>query len=172
MRKTQKIKRLWLAQSLAFAVFGRETAKFNQSGFIGVQFKIELLKTLNERLLKLLGLLLVFEAHHKVIAKSYDYYFARSMLLPPLVCPKVETVVKVHVRKQRADTAALRHAFLHLNFRSFFQYTGIQPLFDVPQDPFVRNPVLDKFHQPVVVDGIEGTHDTLPTSKVFPQKYV
>ena len=95
LRKTQKIKRLWLTESFVFAFFGRETSKLNQAGFIGVQFKIELLKTLNGRLLELLGFLLVFEAHHKVIAKPYNYYITDCMFLPPLVCPKVENVVKV-----------------------------------------------------------------------------
>ena len=87
MRKSQKIKRLWFAQSFALTVFRREPSKFDQSGFIGVQFKIELFKTLNERLLELLNLLLVLEAHHEVITKTHDYDIARCMLLPPCGTP-------------------------------------------------------------------------------------
>jgi len=36
--------------------------------------------------------------------------------------------------------------------------------------PLVRDPVLDEPYQPLVVYGIKGSYDILPTSRVFPPK--
>jgi hypothetical protein len=91
VRKTQKIKCLRLAQSFAFAVYLREASKFNQPGFISMQFEIEFFKALNERFLEWLGLMLVLKAHHKVIAKPHDYDIAGCTLLPPVLRPKAKT---------------------------------------------------------------------------------
>jgi len=58
----------------------------------------------------------------------------------------------------------LRCAFLAGPPPSFLEHAGAQPLSDQAQDPLVRDPVLEELHEPVVIDRIEGRHDTLPTS--------
>ena len=167
VRKSKEVKRLGFAQPSAPAVLLRKSSKFDQSGFIGMQFKIKLSKTLNKHFLELLGILSVLEAHHKVIAKPHDDHVAGCTRLPPVVRPDVEDVVKINVGKQRTDTAPLRYAFFANNPRAFFQNSRIQPFLDVPQDPFVYDSMLDEFYQPFMVDGIKGNHDTLPTSTVI-----
>ncbi len=68
-------------------------------------------------------------------------HFAGCTVLPPVVRPDVEGVVKINVGKQRTDTAPLRHAFFANNPRAFFQNSRIQPFPDVPQDPFVYDSI-------------------------------
>ena len=49
----------------------------------------------------------------------------------------------------------MRNAFFTPHSATIFQHSGIEPLFDVSQHAPVRNPVLDKLHQPLMVDGIK-----------------
>jgi hypothetical protein len=48
-----------------------------------------------------------------------------------------------------------------------FQHARIEPFLDQVNDAPVGYPMLEKFHQPLVLQRIEGKHDTLPTSTIF-----
>jgi hypothetical protein len=172
MGKTKKVKRLRFALALAFAVLGSKTAKLNQPCFILVKLQIKLQKSLPKFHQKSLGIFSILKADHKVVAKPDDDDITTALFTPPLLSPQIKYIVQVHIGKQRTDTSALRHAFLATCHCSILKHAGVEPLFDVPQHALVRYAVLDELYQPVVVDGIKGKHDTLPTSTVFPQKFV
>jgi hypothetical protein len=46
--------------------------------------------------------------------------------------------------------------------RPLFHHSCAQPFLDETQDPPIRDAMLDKFHQPLVVDGVKRILDTLP----------
>jgi hypothetical protein len=72
------------------------------------------------------------------------------------------TVVEINVREQRRNATALGRPLFHPYSLPVLQHAGVQPFLDEPHHAPVRNPVLEELHQPAVVDGIEGTFDTLP----------
>jgi len=61
----------------------------------------------------------------------------------------------------------LRRSYLRLLPLPFFRHSCLQPFLDQVQDAPVRDPMLDKLHQPFVRHMVEGPHDTLPTFRTF-----
>jgi hypothetical protein len=78
--------------------------------------------------------------------------------------------VKIHVREEGRYAPALRGTFVYFDPYTVFDYSGVQPLFNVAKNTPVRDPVLEKLQQPFVGNGIEGSYDTLPTSRTCPKK--
>ena len=64
-------------------------------------------------------------------------------------------------------TAPLRRPRLTDATLSVFQHARLEPLAHEANDALVADPVLEETDQPVVVDRVEGTPDTLPISKTF-----
>ncbi len=60
--------------------------------------------------------------------------------------------------------SALRRSRERLSYRAVFHHTGLQPLPQQLQDPPVRDPLPHQHHQFLLIDAVEGTHDTLPTT--------
>ena len=73
------------------------------------------------------------------------------MPVPPLVGPEVEDVVRINVGKERRNRCPLRNAFIERRPRSIFDHPRGHPLLDQPQDPLIRDPVLNKPLQPLMV---------------------
>jgi hypothetical protein len=87
MRKAQEIEAFRFAlTTLASPLLG-EAAKFNQAGFLRVQFQAKLGKALPESLLESLGFLAPFEAHHDVVNIPNEADIAPAVTLTPLVSP-------------------------------------------------------------------------------------
>ena len=108
MRETQEIEGLRLAVAPPFPISGRLAAKFDQAGFGGMQFQVELLKSFLKFFTKLLGLPAILETDHKVVGKTHDHDIALRLPLSPLIGPQVEHVVQVDIRQQRRNTTPLR----------------------------------------------------------------
>ena len=67
--------------------------------------------------------------------------------------------MQVHVGEQGRDYGPLRSALL-TGFPSITIHdSGLEPLGDQAQESFVTNPVLNHFHQPRMIDGIEVRAD-------------
>lgn len=168
--KAKKIERLRLSFTLAFAIVGRKPPKFNQPCLVLMEFQAKPHKTFTKVSQEPFGILPVLEAKHEVIAEPDDDHIATGMSGPPLVRPQIKHIVQIDVREQRADTSPLGYTFLATRHNTLLKHACVEPLLNVSLDALVRNPVLNELHQPLVVDGIKGNYDTLPTSKTFPQK--
>ncbi len=70
----------------------------------------------------------------------------------------------------RRDDSALWRSFIAVADLLPFHDPGMQPFADQPHDPTIVDPVLDEAPQPAPVKVVEGHHDTLPTSTVFPRR--
>jgi hypothetical protein len=56
---------------------------------------------------------------------------------------------------------------LHIPALTLFQHPGVQPFLDEPHDASVGDAVLDKLHQPSLIESIEGNIYTLPITRAF-----
>jgi len=73
----------------------------------------------------------MLEAKHEVVDVAHDDHVTARVLTPPCVCPQVEDVVKIDVRKEGADAPSLRRSVLRLRPLPVFQHARFQPLLDV-----------------------------------------
>jgi site-specific DNA recombinase len=62
-----------------------------------------------------------------------------------------------------SHASALNRSYLILHSLALLHHPGLEPLLDQPHHTPIRYPMLDKLHQPSVLQRIEGSHDTLPT---------
>ena len=88
------------------------------------------------------------ETHDEVVRETHDDHITVRVVTPPPVGPQVEHVMQVHVRQQRRHRCPLRRTLLTLRPLPVLDDPCGQPLADQPQDPFVRDPVLEKLPQP------------------------
>jgi len=116
------------------------------------------------------GLVTMLESHNEVIAIAHDDYLALCLLLPPLLNPQVEYIVKVDIGQKWTDTATLNRTHFLLYPLPLFQHTGPQPFSYQANDASVSNAMLDKLYQPPMLKGLKGSYDILPTSRVSPPK--
>ena len=124
-----------------------------------MQFQVELPTPLGELGPESFGIRLDLESHHDVIGEAHDDDVALRTLLTPGLDPQVKHVMEIDVRQQRRCTAALRRPFLHSRSLPLLQHARVQPFLDETYDASVRDAVLDKLHEPAVVDGIEESTD-------------
>src|SRR5204863_5915117 len=64
-------------------------------------FQPELTQAFLPFLKETLGISSLFESHDDIIRVPHDYDVASSAVLSPVLGPKVESVMQVHVREQR-----------------------------------------------------------------------
>src|SRR5664279_5365683 len=72
----------------------------------------------------------------------------------PLPGPKIEDMVEVEVREQGGNRRPLRGTLLAGRPPAVFDNSRVQPFLDEPQDPLVRDAMLDEPPHPSVVDGV------------------
>ena len=155
VREAEKIEGLRLSLTAFLAVFGRESAELDQSRLVGVQFQVELAESFlavpagSARLRR--GAESPPRCRPHIARRSHRPWLSSSAI----VGPEVEYVVEVDVCQQRADADPLRCSFRLSHSFPVLQHACVQPLLDVAQDALVRDPVLDEFHQPFVVDGVD-----------------
>jgi len=87
-----------------------------------------------------------------------------------LLDPTVDYIVQIDVRQQGANTSSLNRSYLTLYSLALFQHARLEPFLDQAHDAPVSYSVLDKLHQPSVVESVEGLYDTLPIIRTFPRK--
>jgi hypothetical protein len=76
-------------------------------------------------------------------------------ILPPLVCPLVEYVMQIDIRKQRRDHRSLRSPLLRLRPFALLDHSRVEPFPDQSQDSRIGDPPPDHFHQVFFVDVVE-----------------
>src|SRR6266545_668878 len=159
VREAEKVEALGSPVAPASPVGRREAAKFDETRLVGMQRQPERRESLAQLGEELLGLPPMLESHNEVIGKAHDHHVSARLLLPPPLDPEIEHVVQIEVGQQRADASALHRPYLAPCPRALLQHAGVQPFLDESHDAPVRNPVLDKLHQPPVIEGVEKPTD-------------
>ena len=155
VRKTQEVERLRLAVTTGSPISFRIAAELDDPRFIGVQFQPELRKALAQFCQKLLCLMTILKLTHNEIVSETDHdHITVGSLLSPLMGPEVEPVMEIEVRQQRADTATLNRSYLRVDSLALFQHAGLEPFLDQTHDAPVCHAVLDKLHQPSVIQSV------------------
>ena len=102
VRKSQKVKSLWFALPVkTFGITFGESAKADEPRFVWVQFQFKLSKSVAQLLLKTARIGLVLEADDKIIGPANDNDITTSVSLSPLLHPKVECIMQIHICHQR-----------------------------------------------------------------------
>jgi hypothetical protein len=172
MGKAQEVERQRLWKPLLGACLGREATELQHTRLVLVQRQPELSEPRLQVLQELVDIRLALEAEDAIVGVPNDHHVASGMSPSPLVRPQVEDVVQVDIGKQRRDYRALRRTHPHIGLLPVFDNPGSEPLADQSQDSRVTDPVLEESHHPGMIDGVEGTHDTLPISKSFRRQCV
>jgi hypothetical protein len=170
VQESKKDKALRLTVATPLPIFRRKPSELDQPRLVISQPQVELRKALPKLSPKPLGILPVLESDHEIIGKTHHHCTPSCVPLPPMIDPKVKHIVQVDISQQGTDASSLRHTLLTLRPRPILQYPGIKPLLDMAYDPLIRYPVLDELDQPLVIHGIKGSYDILPTSRVSPPK--
>lgn len=121
-------------------------AKFRHSGFLRRDFQMELSQSGRHYLHKMAGVRLPFKAGHIIISIPDKTAIPLTLRFYTLFKPEIQRVVKIDVRQQWRNRAALRHSFITCPVFSAFTNTGLQKAFDVSEDASVGYPVLHKRH--------------------------
>src|ERR1035441_9802149 len=104
---------------------------------------------------ELLGVFPMLKAHHEVVSEPHDDNVTARVPSPPLVSPQVQDVVRVDVPEQRRSRCPLRNALIERRPRPIFNDPRGQPLLNQPQDPPIRDPVLQELQKPLMVEAGE-----------------
>src|SRR5690349_14713183 len=91
---------------------------------------------------------------HEVIGEADEDDLSARLLLPPLLNPEIEHIVKIDVGQQWANTPALNCPYLAPHPIALFQHAGLEPFLDQAHDAPVGYAMLDKFHQPPVIESV------------------
>src|SRR5215472_2380093 len=159
MCEAEEVEGLGLSLATPRSVFGRERAELQEAGLLGMQFQAELAQSLAEFLPEPLGIRAVLESEHDIVGKPDNNHVTARLLVTPYPDPQVEHVVEIEVGEQWRCTTALWRPLLHPRPLALLQHARVQPFLDESHNALVRNPVLDKLHQPAVVDGIKESTD-------------
>jgi hypothetical protein len=103
---------------------------------------------------KLLGVVFVLEADNAIVTVPHDDDVSPCVPAAPLGGPELKDIVQVQVRQAWTCATPLRRPFLLLSPVPILQHARLEPLTDVADDALVPKPVLDKLHQPFVVNRI------------------
>jgi len=155
MREAEKLERLRLAEPTSLAVTGGVPSELDQARLLGIQIQTELREPVAKLSPEPFGVLPILKPHHEVIGPAHDHHVTVRVPSPPLMSPQVKDVVRVDVREQRRNRCPLRNAFLERRPEPILNDPCGQPLLDQPQDPPIRDPVLQEPLQPLMVEAGE-----------------
>src|SRR5258708_27361833 len=154
MREAQEVERFRFPAATLSPILLRIAAKLDDARFVGVQFQPELRESLAQLRQEPLRFMSMLESGNEVIGKTDENHFSVRLLLSPLLDPEVEYIVQVDVRQQRTNAAALNGSHLTLYSLALFQHAGLEPFLDQAHHAPVSYTMLDKLHQPSVVESV------------------
>ncbi len=155
VRETQEVEGLGLPQATPATVLRRKAAELEQARLVGVQFQAEASQALAQVRQEPLGFVPILESHHEIVGETHHDDLTAGGPASPLVDPLIERVVQVEVAQQRADTPALDRPLLATDALPILQHAGFEPFLDQAHDAPVSDAVLEEFHQPRVIEGLE-----------------
>src|SRR5437867_4327516 len=159
VREAEEVEGLGLPVAPPSSILVGKLAKLDEARLAGMQLQAEPAEPLAQLGQDPLGILAMLESHDEVIGKPHDDGVAVGLRLPPPLDPEVEHIVQVEVGQQRADAPALDRTGVGRCSPPILQHAGPQPFLDEAHDAPVRHAVLEKLHQPAVVEGIEEPTD-------------
>src|SRR5947209_6190208 len=130
MREAEEVEGFGAFVAATLPVLRREAAELERSRLLGVQFQSELLETLAELGVERLCIRTMLKPGDEVVGVANDDHLAARPLLPPLLGPEVEDVMKVEIGEERANAAALHRPQFAYDPLPVFQHTGLQPFLD------------------------------------------
>jgi len=154
VRKAEEVEGLWFPLATPLAPFACPAPKRNEARLVRVQFEVEPVESFPQGAHKLLGVVFVLEADNEIVTVSHDNDISPCVPAAPLGGPEVKDIVQGEVRQERTCATPLGRPFLLLSPVPILQHARLEPLADVADDALVPNPVLDKLHQPFVVNRI------------------
>jgi hypothetical protein len=154
VREAQEVERLRFAFATLPPILFRKAAKFDDSCLIGMQLKAKARESLAQLRQEPLCFTPMLESGHKVIGKANEDDLSARMPLSPLSDPEVECVVEIDIRQQWANTPALNCTHLTLHSFTLFQHAGFEPFLNQAHDAPIGYTVLDKFHQPPLIESV------------------
>src|SRR5262252_8066148 len=164
VRKAQEVERLRWAVATVSSILFRISAELNDSRFVGMQLEAKARESLAQFCQKLLCFPTMFETRDKIVSKTDEDRLSARLLSSPSLDPKVECVVEIDVRQQRADTAALNRSYLTLHSLALFQHARLEPFLDQAHDASVGYAVLNKLHQPSLIESVGGRNRSWSSS--------
>src|SRR5439155_9628500 len=98
MREAEKVEGLWFPFPVETpAVPVCKTAEPDHAGFLRVEFQRESLKSIAQFIRETFGIVLILETHNEVVGPSNNDHVAARRTSPPLLCPKIQGVMKVDI---------------------------------------------------------------------------
>jgi hypothetical protein len=159
MGKTKEVKRLRLPFPPPHPIGPRKTTKLNQTRLARMKPKPKLPKPLPQFNQEPFGLLTILKPNNEVIPVAHHYHVSMRPLPPPLLDPEVKYIVKIKISQKRTNTSSLNCPHLTLYPLPILQHTRSQPLLDKSHDAPICHTMLDKPHQPLMLQGIEKLLD-------------
>src|ERR1700723_3540773 len=146
-----------------FALFlplsGGKPPEPKKPGFVRMQLQTELRESFAKVPKEPLCIVGTLEAEHEVVGVSHNDDVTERTPPSPLLHPKIKRIMQTDVGQQRRYRRPLWRAHIRGHAFALFHDPRFQPFLDEPQDPLIRNAMLDKLDQPAVVDGIEEPTD-------------
>src|SRR5262245_32900135 len=130
------------------------TPKRNEACLVRVQCEVKPVEACPQVAQKLLGVVFVLEADNAIVTVPHDDDITPCVPAAPLRRPQVKDVVQVQIGQEWTRATPLRRPFLLLSPVPILQHARLEPLANVTDNALVPNPVLDKLHQPFVVNRI------------------
>src|ERR1039458_7997356 len=155
VREPEELERLRLAEPTRCAIPGGVPSELDQPRLLGVQLQTEFREPVAKVSPELLGVFPMLKAHHEVVSEPHDDNVTARVPSPPLVSPQVQDVAPVDVPEQRRSRCPLRNALIERRPRPIFNDPRGQPLLNQPQDPPIRDPVLQELQKPLMVEAGE-----------------
>ncbi len=171
MRKTQKVEGLRLSLGTSSSVSFRVAAELDEACLLGMEFQTKLRESFAQLSQETFRVSTMLKAQDEIISEADGHYISVRLRPPPSLDPEVEHIVKVDIRQEWADAPALYGSHLALYSLSILQHAGSQPFLDEPHNALVRYSVLDKLHQPSVIEGSKQQLDILPTTATIPGEW-
>src|SRR5438093_5789954 len=157
--ETQKVKGLGFSFASALPVLFCMPAKLDQARLLGMKFQSKAPKPLHKLAQKSLPVLSVLKSNNEVIGKPHHNHISLCLKFSPLLYPQIKHIVQIEVGQKRTDASALYRPHLSVDVLALLQHSHLEPLLDQPYDAPIRHAVLDKFHQPSVVESVKETAD-------------
>src|SRR5258705_606155 len=155
MREPKELERLRLAEPTRCAIPGGVPAELDQPRLLGVQLQTEFREPVAKVSPELLCVFPMLKSHHEVVSEANDDDVTVRVPSPPLVSPQIKDVVRVDVPEQRRCRCSLGYAVIERRPGPVLNDPCGQPLLNEPQDPPIRDPVLQELHQPLMVEAWE-----------------
>lgn len=133
--------------------------KLQRACLFGVQFQAEAFQPLFQCLTKRLSLPMVLETKYCVVGVPDNDHISTCTSASLLLYPKIIGVVQVNVVQNGRDNRSLRYYAPLRNALALLIRADLEPFVDQPDQPFIRDPVLEEPYRPVVLHTTEEFSD-------------